>query len=314
VGVEVRPAHPADADGICRAHQGSVETWFRYPQEGPPLPVAREELDEAGLWLNGGPWMVPSLCRAHLTWLLAGAGFAWVGLLDGEITGEVETYLSAEPPPLGRYTDLSVLYVHRDAQHRGVGSALVEAALGRAAQEGCDTVLIGGGADAPAFYARFGFSPWRNMVLCRVACPHAEGAGQPIKPGDYSQVAGLPVPVGRYPSARQCWEHARGPALLPAALACRWRQDWRVLQAAAEPVWAAFSADVLEPGRVTVHAWSLARLEELVPLLLAEAGALGYSQADMLLEEDALLELRDRHGLAEARRHQAWWRPLQRAS
>ncbi len=120
----VRPAGPEDAPGICWAHRGSVRTWFRYPSDGPPVPAAQEELSEVELWRNGGPWMMPSLCQTHLAWLLGGAGLAWVGLLDGEVVGEAEAFLSEEPPPRGRYLDLSVLYVHRQAQRLGVGSAL----------------------------------------------------------------------------------------------------------------------------------------------------------------------------------------------
>lgn len=311
--IEVRPAGPEDAAAICRAHQGSVETWFRYPKDGPPVPVEQEELDEYGLWLNGGPWMVPRLCRAHLEWLLSGVGLAWVGLLDGEIVGEGEAFLSEEPPPLGRYLDLSVLYVHRQAQRRGVGRAIVEEVLACARRERCDAVLIGGGVDAPAFYARMGFAPWQDMVRARVDCPAGQEFGHPFAPGDYCQVAGLPMPIGRQPSARQNWEEARAPAVLPAGLA-PWRRDWRFLEIAGEPVWAAWVADLFEPTRALLRVWSRAPLEDLLPPLLRIAGALGYRQAELLLPEEAFGRLQERFPLAEAGRHQAWWLPLSQSA
>lgn len=309
--LEVRPARMEDALTICRVHQGSVETYFRYPAEGPRVPVAQEELDEEGLWLNGGPWMVPALCQAHMRWLLGGAGLAWVGLLDGEIVGEGEAFLSLEPPPLGRYLDLSVLYVHRRAQRRGVGSALLEEILARAAQERCDTILIGGGVDAPDFYSRFGFAPWQDMVLARADSLPGADLGRPFEPGDYGQVAGLPMPLGRRPSARQVWEESRGPDALPPSRASR-RRDWRLLQPAEEAAWTVFVADVFDPTRVSVHVWSRAAPAALLPWLLAEAGALGYAQADLLLEEAVFTQLEGRHRLSQAGRHQAWWRPLTR--
>ncbi len=106
----VRRARVGDAEDICLTHQCSTETWYRYPADGEPVEVAFEELDDVELWKNGGPWMVPWLCRAHLDWLLGGAGLAWVGLLDGEIVGEAEAFLNEEPAPLGRYLNLSVAH------------------------------------------------------------------------------------------------------------------------------------------------------------------------------------------------------------
>ncbi len=306
--LEVRPARPEDAPAISRIHRGSVERWYRYPQEGPPVPAPPEELSPVDLWRNGGPWMLPELCWRHLTWLLGGAGYVWVGLLEGKIVGEAEAFLSREPPPLGRYLNLSVLYVHRRAQRRGVGSALVEQLLTQAATEGGDALLIGQ-VEAPAFYARHGFVPWRTMVRAWADCPPATAAGRPFEPGDYGQVAGLPMPVGRYQSSREEWTSARGPEVLPEGLPPH-RRDWRALETPAGPAWTVFTAEVGEPGRAEVRAWSQARPEDLLPCLLAAGGALGYRQVSLLLEEEPFLRLAERCRLIERDRHQAWWRPL----
>lgn len=313
MALEVRPARPEDAPGICQAHRGSVETWFRYPEDGSPVPAQQEELSEEELWRNGGSWMVPSLCRKHLDWLLGGAGLAWVGLLDGEVVGEAEAFLSEEPPPLGRYLDISVLYVHRQAQRRGVGSALLKEVLAWAMQEGCNAVLVGGGVDVPAFYARLGFRPWQKMVLGRADCPLGKEIGRLLEPGDYGQVAGLPMPVGRYRSARQEWEEARGPDFLPKGMVSP-RRDWRLLETPAGPAWVSFTADFFEPHRAVVRVWSRARPEELLPLLLVEGGALGYRRVDLLLAEEVFLRLAGCYGLTEADSREAWWRPLSKGS
>ena len=313
MSLEVRPARPEDAPGICRAHRGSVGVWFRYPRDGSPVPATHpEELIEEELWRNGGPWMVPSLCRKHLDWLLGGAGLAWVGLLDGEVVGEAEAFLSEEPPPLGRYLDLSVLYVHRQAQRRGVGSALLEEVLTWAVRERCNAVLVGGGVDAPAFYAHLGFRPWQKVILGRTDCPLGKEIGRPFEPGDYDQVAGLPMPVGRYRSARQEWEEARSPDIVPEGLSRR--RDWRILETPAGPARVVWIADFFDPARATVRAWSQARPEELLPLLLVESGALGYRQVDLLLAKEVFLRLTECYRLDEADSWEAWWYPLSATS
>lgn len=310
MGLEVRPAREEDAAGISRVHLGSVETWFRFPTEGAPVATDYEELNDAERWRNGGPWVLPSLCQAHLAWLLRVGGQAWIATLDGEIVGEAESFLNEEPTPLGHYLNLSVLYVQRQAQRRGVGRALLEAVRTLAVQAGCERLLIGDTEEgAHAFYARCGFSPWQSMVLARVPCGRGPATGHPFDPCGYDQVAGLPMPVGRFQGARQEWERLRAPSLRPAVLGPR-RQDWRLLEVVGEPAWVVFSQSLFQSERVLLAAWTRASPDDLLPVLLAEAGALGYARADILLEEEAFLRLRERYALSEAGRQEAWWQRL----
>ncbi len=134
--------------------------------------------------------------------------------------------------------------------------------LKRALQEGCNAVWMGGGVDAPAFYARLGFSPCPKMVLGRADCPPGKESGRPLEPDDYHQVAGLPMPVGRYRSARQEWEESRSPDIVPDGLPFR-RRDWRILETPSGLARVAFTADSFEPHRATARAWSPARSEDV---------------------------------------------------
>jgi GNAT superfamily N-acetyltransferase len=242
--------------------------------------------------------------------LLSNVGYAWVALLDGEIVGEAEAFLNHEPLPLGRYLNISVLYVHREAQRRGAGRILVEAVQELALQQCCQSVLVGDvERRARAFYSRLGFSYWRKMRLAEVSCELRKGRGRPIETGDYDQVAGLPMPVGRYQGAGQEWQRMRAPPLIPPSLGPL-RLDWRLLDVDGESVWTAFSGDLFDPSLVAVRAWSRATAARLLPALIAEAGALGYERVEMLLEEDVFARLQVAHGLREVSWQEAWWYPL----
>jgi len=312
--LEIRPARLEDAAGISWTHRGSVQTWFRYPAKGPPIPTSYEELDDLERWKNGGPWMVLSSCQAHLAWLLGGAGQAWVALLGGEIVGEAETFLNEEPPPLGRYHNLSVLYLHRRAQGQGIGRVFMQELLTAADEAACQAFLVGSvEPEACGFYARMGFSLWQTMCQTQVRCAPGELAGQPFLPGDYAQVAGLPMPVGRHQGAGQEWEQLRGATLVPGMPAPS-RRDWRLLDIAGEPAWTAFAESIFHPDQAQVYAWSHARPEDLLPLLLAEADALGYRQADLLLAEPAFSQWKEQSHSVETSRHEAWWRQLRAAT
>jgi GNAT superfamily N-acetyltransferase len=60
---------------------------------------------------------------------------------------------------------LEDLFVRDDARRRGLGSALVQAAIGRARERGCARIeLAANEANPPAIalYERFGFSDWHD--------------------------------------------------------------------------------------------------------------------------------------------------------
>lgn len=84
---------------------------------------------------------------------------------DGQIVGYVHLRLGAAPPatssaPAGRSAEIARLYAGRQWHGRGLGAALMEAALVTAAQWGAELIWLGvweRNARAIAFYAKHGF-------------------------------------------------------------------------------------------------------------------------------------------------------------
>lgn len=113
-------------------------------------------------------------------------GLALVAKDEGELVGTVRLW----PVCLagaGRVLLLGPLAVDREAQGRGIGAALVGAALARAAEGGHDAVLLVG--DAP-YYARFGFS-----------AEHAKGLTLP-GPFERDRLLGLELAPGALAGAK----------------------------------------------------------------------------------------------------------------
>ena len=129
MGVTIRPERPSDAPAIGAVHVAAFPA-----DEGPS--VAR--LVEA---LRLLPGYDPEL--------------SLVAELDGRIVGHVMVGMAHLRDGSDRpIANLSPLGVVPDAQRRGIGSALVEDVVARAAARGEPLVVLEGD---PAFYGRLGF-------------------------------------------------------------------------------------------------------------------------------------------------------------
>ena len=101
--------------------------------------------------------------RGELTELGARVLIATAG--DGEIVGYVHLKLGAAPPtassaPAGRAAEIARLYADRRWHGRGLGAALIDAALATAVQWGAELLWLGvweRNLRAIAFYAKYGF-------------------------------------------------------------------------------------------------------------------------------------------------------------
>jgi N-acetylglutamate synthase-like GNAT family acetyltransferase len=82
-----------------------------------------------------------------------GEGLAFVAEQDGEVVGAAAGY------SWGGICELRQVWVHADHRGRGLGSALLEAAVAEAARRGCAHVTLATyDFQAPEFYRRHGFS------------------------------------------------------------------------------------------------------------------------------------------------------------
>jgi len=219
----IRPATVADAAAISAVHCSNVTQWQKWEMEG-PRPARYVELSAYQRWLNGGAWFDAGSCAHHLDRLIKGGGSAWVAELGGRVLAESEMFIADEPEPYGRNLNLSILYVHRNHQGQGLGSALMVEALALARREGCENFLVAN-AEAPDFYRRQGLKRmerWRRLRVPTRASK-AQYEAEPLADGPYALVQGWGLVMGRYQNARHDWERVR-PGSVPDF------EEWRDLK------------------------------------------------------------------------------------
>lgn len=153
--MRVREAGPQDVKGIVSVHVSNTSAWFN--SKGNPARRFHESLSPYERWLSGGPWMDEGLCRQHLENLLSSGGTALVAEVGSRILGEIAAIPSLERE--GRALHISLLYVHKDHQGKGLGRALLEVVLERAQARGCDLITVWPEDDARGFYEKLGFVP-----------------------------------------------------------------------------------------------------------------------------------------------------------
>ena len=221
----IRPATVDDAPAISAVHCTNVTGWRMWDVNNDDVRPARyTDLTPYQRWLNGGPWMDAAACTHHITRLLDSGSIAIVAELNGRVLAEAELHIADEPPPYGRNMNLAVIYVHRNHQGQGIGSALMRHALALAESEGCDTFTVAH-AEAPSFYTRYGLrkeSTWIRFRLPIGRCKIKYSA-EPLPDGSYDIVRGWAMPIGRYQNAHHDWERTR-PGAVPDL------DEWRGLR------------------------------------------------------------------------------------
>lgn len=164
----VKPATLDDVEAICAVHrsQPPAGDWLCYSlADGRYQPVRAvrdpQELNAFQQWMNGGPWMNPSLCAIHLNSLLLAGHLPLVARTAEQVVGELELFW--DDGPEGRAGHIGVLQVRKDWQGRGVGRTLVETAAHLARERGCVRLTVEPADEARGFYVRLGFSPWISL-------------------------------------------------------------------------------------------------------------------------------------------------------
>lgn len=298
MAIQVRLATLEDVEDITAVHCSNVEEWFRW-EGGQKAPVHYEDLAIYQRWRNGGPWMSVETCAVRINHLLLAGHYPLVAEIGGRVLGEAELFLSEEPPPLGRYLNLSVLYVHRDQQRQGIGSALMEAALSLGRELGCDALTINGTPEAPGFYARFGF---RSLLHLQKAWALCRDYGQPCRAEtfwetSYETVEGLTMAIGRYQSAREEWERAGIDTLALSEIRGRKSARWK-LWAGEGRAYAILAQTYFDPTVTDAYAWiETLPLPLVIKAILSQGKSMGFAKVNLLLEESTYYELADEFAL-----------------
>jgi GNAT superfamily N-acetyltransferase len=226
MSIHIRPATPDDGPAVSAVHASNILEWRQWGTDGALRPARYADLTPYQRWINGGPWMDPGTCAAHLRRQLAGGGIVLVAEMPrgGRVLAEAELFVADEPPPFGRNLNLAVLYVHRNHQGQGLGSALMQHTLALARSEGCDSYTVAH-ADEPGFYRRHGLRGAERWARFRVPVRESKTkyTVEPLPDAPYDLVRGWAMPLGRYQNAHHDWERVR-PGAVPDF------KDWQALR------------------------------------------------------------------------------------
>jgi GNAT superfamily N-acetyltransferase len=206
--IVIRPAAPHDATAIAAIHCSNITRWFRWDAAHTPHPARYADLTPYERWQHGGPWLDAGTCQHHIERLINGGGMGLVAESKGRLIAAAELHPSHEPRPYGRNLNLSTLYVHRNHQGHGVGSALLRHAIELAI--GYDTFTVAH-AEAPEFYKRHGLKLAERWVQYKLPTAKSRAAYETelLPDTSYELVSGWGLPIGRYQNARHEWERTR---------------------------------------------------------------------------------------------------------
>ena len=292
--IVIRPATLADAGAISAVHCSTVDTWRN--------PVTRQATDYAALdlfgrWYNGGPWMSPDLCAIHLNALLLAGHLPLVAVVENQVIGEAEYFVNHEPEPFGSSLHLSVLYIHKHWQRRGIGGQLIDVGVEYARTLGCITMTTQPESEAMDFYQRAGFRPWRRAKEMQI-----KTQGEfPDELTSVTKNTGVPenlaMRIGRYQCSAQGWDVFWPTLALPGFTDLR-RSLWAG-ELAGAPVVLGIREQLRDPSQADGYAWlpSAAPLTPAVSALRALGAREGYNAIDLLLSEDALPDLKTKFRL-----------------
>ena len=205
--IHIRLATLADAAAICAIHVSNIDRW----QTDTAHPARYTDLTPYQRWRHGGPWLDLGTCAQHLQRFLNGGGLAFVAEAGGRVVAAAELSLADEPLPYGRNLNLNTLYVHRNHQGRGFGSALLQHALNLASQLRCDTFQIAN-AEAPDFYKRHDLKlteHWARVQVSLGSIHRSTPTTRPLSDGTYDLVRGQALLIGRHQNAQHDWERTR---------------------------------------------------------------------------------------------------------
>lgn len=148
MGIQIRTAAPGDASAACGVLRRSIVECCQQDHQN-----KSEILDS---WLGN---KTPENVR---TWLASPSNYTLVAERDGELVGVALVTQSGK---------LSLCYVLPEAQHSGIGKALLTGAEAKAREWGIGTLTLQSTSVAREFYARNGYTnAGKDMTCYGMAC------------------------------------------------------------------------------------------------------------------------------------------------
>ncbi len=263
-----------------------MDRWSRFLPNGEQVECAPGDLSPFERFKIGGPWLDPGSCALHLQRVLESGHWPLVAVEDrGTVVGELEAIVG---PDLrwGLTVHLDVLAVHRDAQRKGVGRALIDEARRRAERAGAVTLTTNPEETAVGFYERCGLT----SVLARqadVSLPvqvdeesvEAVAPGAPVR--EFRALEGLDLTLGRFQTSFATWIKSRWT--LPGLTGTLRREEGSIPSRGA--VYRLWQSPRL-PSTASAYAWTspTADLAAVLRSVAGRAAELGYETLETTVD------------------------------
>ena len=282
--LEVRPAALGDAQAITEVHCSDIKEWVRHGEK-----TSYEFLTTTERWAHGGPWMSVETCTIHINNLLLAGHLPLVATVEGSVIAEAEVYYGKEPLPYGLNANISVFYVHKAFQGRGVGQQLLQQAMHLSIRRGCQSITVHNPAEgALDFYVRSGFRIYREydeyVVKVKSTDAPVEYRGFPT----YEEISELSLQLGRYQSQRECydmlrWEQSPGAVALPGLRTRDFNMNAWLPLARGQQAFLALRP-IIGAQRPRVYLYTPEVSSELVGRVLGVVHQQHFTEATLLLE------------------------------
>ena len=155
--IHTRLATLKDCDAITSVHCSGITRWYKRINDEEVVD-SYENLSLLDRYLVGGPWMSQETCAIHLNYMLVCGQFPLIAEVNGKVVGEIEVFIGEEPPPFRKNAHISVLEVAKDYRRRGIGKALVQAAIELAEKHDCNVISTIPEENAIEFYRKCGLN------------------------------------------------------------------------------------------------------------------------------------------------------------
>jgi len=203
----VRQAKLEDVKDITDIHCSNIDKWYK-DNGDEKIEVPYEDISIYERFSHGGPWMSIDTCAVHINNMLLEGNYVLVAEEGKRVIGEIEIFIGNEPPPFGKNAHISVLFVHKEHQKKGIGTSLIEEAIQIANKCDCYTISTQPEGKNIDFYGKFDFVPFLKQVRIEINTEkyNRKCNIKEFESVDYEIVKDKVMIIGRYQSSKQMWE------------------------------------------------------------------------------------------------------------